>query len=105
MADINVTISGIPVVLTDDLDGSYSIDLSTQQARQFMRAERDALKADRATQLFIRDRAAFERDTAIDSRDVAIAKRDAAVAEATLLLARIDEIRAFLAAVGDDPDA
>ena len=105
MADIDITVNNQTWTITDDGDGTYSIDLSMAQARQPLRAERDELKAQRQEALERRDRAVLDRDIAIGQRDEAIARRDAAVAEAAAILVRIDEIRAFLTAAGDDPDA
>jgi len=105
MADINITVNDQVWTITDDLDGTFSIDLSAAQARQPLRAERDELKTKRDSALARRDQAGLDRDIALAQRDEAIARRADAVAEADALLVRIDEIRAFLTAAGDNPDA
>jgi len=105
MADINITINGVVTTLSDDGDGTFSIDLATAQARQFLRAERDELKARKATLQEERDGHTTNRDLAIARRDSFTAARNAAIAEIDTINLRIDEIRNFLTSVGDDPDA
>jgi len=105
MADIIITVNGTPWTLTDDGDGTYSIDLSGPAARQPLRAERDRLLAERQEALALRDEASERRDFHIAGRDEALVDRTFYVDLSNTLLDRINEIRDFLTAVGDDPDA
>jgi uncharacterized protein (DUF3084 family) len=105
MADINITINGVTTTLFDDGDGTFSIDLATPQARQFLRAERDELKVRKVALQEERDAHTAGRDQAIAQRDSYVAARTATIDEINTVNTRIEEIRNFLAAVGDDPDA
>jgi len=104
MADLPININGIDTTLIDTGSG-YQIDLTSFNGRQFLRAERDDLKTRKAILQEIRERTSLERDNAIAQRDDAIAQRTAAVNEIDVINTRIELIRDFLTAAGDDPDA
>lgn len=104
MADLPININGIDATLTDTGTG-YIIDLSTSQGRQFLRAERDQLKEDKSALQNARDQYVADRQAAIAARDEAIINRDSANDNIAIINARIEQIRTFLTAAGDDPDA
>ena len=102
MADITTTIAGQPVTLIDNLDGTYRIDLSTADARRFIRdGELAQLREERDLKVALRDRA-NERIVAMnDERVKEIVQRDALNADITALNANITELADWLQSQGD----
>ncbi|HUW94444.1 MAG TPA: hypothetical protein VMW58_01540 [Anaerolineae bacterium] len=101
MANVVTTINNVPVTITDDLDGTYSIDLSTQQARQFIRKELDQLREEKQELSAVRDGQEAKRLQYIAMRDSAVASKDEANAKIDNLNLRIAELQAFLQGLGD----
>lgn len=104
MADVTTTINGQEVTLTDNGDGTYRIDLTTQAARNFIRlGELADLREQRDAAISFRDTAITEINKAIAQRDSWIAERDARNAEITALNANITELVNWLQGQGDVP--
>lgn len=104
MADITTTINGQPVTLIDNLDGTYRVDLNTSEARRFIRTgELAQLRAERDELVLQRTKLNGARDQAISERDHYIAERQVVQDRIDVIAPIIDELVAFLQAVGDDP--
>jgi hypothetical protein len=102
MADLNTNINGQPVTLVDNGDGTYRIDLNSQQARAFIRdGELADLRAERDLEVEKRDQAVRDINDAVAKRDEAIAVRDAANARIVELNANLAELRDWVIAQGD----
>jgi hypothetical protein len=104
MADVTTNINGQQVTLTDNGDGTYRIDLSTQAARAFIRdGELQQLRDERDAKVIERNQAVANIQKALAQRDGYIAQRDALNAEITALNTNIQELVAWLQGQGDVP--
>jgi len=101
MADVLTTINGEQVTLIDNLDGTYRIDLGTQDARRFVRGELDQLRAEKDALVQQRTQTVSEIDIANTRRLALIDVRDAINAEIDVLNTNIAELVAWLQGLGD----
>jgi len=101
MADLNITINGIPTVLTDTGAG-YNIDLTTSAGRAFLRTELQELRAVKGEKGTDRDAAELGRLKSIARRDAFVDAKNVAIAEITAINLRINDVVAFLQGQGDD---
>ena len=102
MADITTKINGELTTLVDNGDGTYRIDLVNQEARRFVRGERDQINE-------ALDRARDEKASLVQQRDFYAQQRtlvadriNAINAEIDELVANKDELTAFLTGQGDE---